>query len=135
MFACAFCLGPLIFLLIILIDLRVDGQRLLWLYRRPIGFRAQDIGNRLEIWNLRDKTTVFIRKNLKNKKGSWNYICRLINIVAIVVNGLIISFTSNWSKTFLKDDTLNRLIFFVVFEVFFLLICILSIWIYLIFVL
>ena len=88
-------MGPLIFLLINLIDIRIDGQRLLWLYRRPIGFRAQDI-------------------------GSWNHICRIINIIAIVINGLIISFTSNWSKTYLNDNLTNRLIFFIVFEVNFL---------------
>ena len=35
----------LIYLLIIIVEIRVDGQRLLWLYRRPIGSRAQDIGN------------------------------------------------------------------------------------------
>ena len=44
MFASAFTLAPLIFLIINLIDIRVDAKRLLWLYKRPIGYRAQDIG-------------------------------------------------------------------------------------------
>ena len=44
LFACSFSLGPLILLIINAIDLRVDGLRSLWLYRRPIGHRAQDIG-------------------------------------------------------------------------------------------
>lgn len=72
--------------------MRIDAQRLLWIYRRPVGYRAQDI-------------------------GSWYGICRFLNVIAIVVNGLVIAYTSNWSKTFLRDDSTERLIFFVVFEV------------------
>ena len=44
LFACSFSLGPLILLAINLFDMRIDAQRLLWLYRRPVGYRAQDIG-------------------------------------------------------------------------------------------
>jgi hypothetical protein len=44
LFGSSFNLAPLLILIILLIDLRTDAQRLLWLYRRPIGFKAQDIG-------------------------------------------------------------------------------------------
>ncbi|CAF0912216.1 unnamed protein product [Brachionus calyciflorus] len=43
-FACSLSLGPLIVLLVNVIDVRLDAYRLLWLIRRPIGFKAQDIG-------------------------------------------------------------------------------------------
>jgi hypothetical protein len=32
------------FLIILLFDIRVDAKRLLWIIRRPISLRAQDIG-------------------------------------------------------------------------------------------
>lgn len=44
MFSASFTLAPLLVLIINLIDLRLDAQRLLWLYRRPVGYKAQDIG-------------------------------------------------------------------------------------------
>ncbi|CAF0718472.1 unnamed protein product [Brachionus calyciflorus] len=91
LFACSFSLGPLILLLVNVVDLRVDGYRLLWLFRRPIGFKAQDI-------------------------GAWFSIIRFLNVVGIVSNAFIIAFTSNWSKYFLKGTLENRLIFVVAFE-------------------
>ena len=45
MFACSFYLAPLFFLLMSLIDIRMNAQSLLWLFRRPIAFKAQDIGS------------------------------------------------------------------------------------------
>ena len=59
-------------------------------------------------------------KSFISKLGSWYSICRLINVIAIIVNGLVIAYTSKWSKTFLNDDSTNRLIFFVAFEASFL---------------
>jgi anoctamin-1 len=44
LFGSAMWLGPLIFLLINSVDMRVDAQRLLWLFRRPIGYKAKNIG-------------------------------------------------------------------------------------------
>ena len=44
-FASSFSLGPFFFFIFNLFDLRIDAKRLLWLYRRPVGYRAQDIGN------------------------------------------------------------------------------------------
>lgn len=46
LFSSCFSLGPLIVLIINLLDIRIDGQRLLWLFRRPVGYKAQDIGKK-----------------------------------------------------------------------------------------
>ena len=43
-FGCSFNLGPLIFLFHNLVDIRADAWRLLWLYKRPVGYTALDIG-------------------------------------------------------------------------------------------
>lgn len=92
LFACSFTLGPLIMFLIHILDLRIDGLRLLWLFRRPVAHRAQDI-------------------------GAWFYIIRILNVVGIVSNAFIIAFTSNWSNNVLQGKLENRLLFIVVFEV------------------
>ena len=44
LFASAFPLAPLIALLTNAIDMKVDARRLLWTNRRPVAFRAEDIG-------------------------------------------------------------------------------------------
>ena len=44
LFAASLSLAPLIAFIILIIDIRVDAKRLLWLYRRPVAFIAQDIG-------------------------------------------------------------------------------------------
>ena len=44
LFACSFCLGPLVALIVLVIELRVDAKRLLWIFQRPVGYKAQDIG-------------------------------------------------------------------------------------------
>ena len=44
LFAAAFPLAPLIALLTNAIDMKVDARRLLWTNRRPVAFRAEDIG-------------------------------------------------------------------------------------------
>ena len=44
MWSSAFTLAPLAFLFTLLVDLRLDAKRLLWIYKRPIAYRAQDIG-------------------------------------------------------------------------------------------
>lgn len=95
MFACSFTLGPLLLLIICLIDMRVDAFRFLFLFRRPIGHRAQDI-------------------------GAWFNVLRFMNMAAIITNAFIIGFTSTWSKEFLNDKLDNRLIFVTAFEVYYL---------------
>ena len=44
LFAAAFPLAPLIALVTNMFDLRLDARRLLWKNRRPVAFRAEDIG-------------------------------------------------------------------------------------------
>ena len=44
LFGSAFTFAPLIILLVCMLDLRTDAYRILWLYKRPIAYRAQDIG-------------------------------------------------------------------------------------------
>lgn len=44
LFAAAFPLAPLIALLTNAIDMKIDASRLLWIDRRPVAFRAEDIG-------------------------------------------------------------------------------------------
>jgi anoctamin-1 len=86
-------LAPLIVLLICLFDLRIDAKRMIWLLKRPVGFKAQNI-------------------------GSWFKICRFLNAIGIITNGLVIAFTTNWSKSYLLNDSYqNRLVFVLSFEV------------------
>ena len=92
MFGCSLSLSPFIVLVINLLDVRVDAKRLLWLYRRPVGYKAKDI-------------------------GSWLNICKLLTLLGIINQGFIIGFASNWSISYLEDSNLNRLIFVLVFEV------------------
>jgi len=44
LFAVSLSLAPLIAMIILVIDIRVDAKRMLWLNRRPIAYIAQDIG-------------------------------------------------------------------------------------------
>jgi hypothetical protein len=46
LFAAAFPLAPLIALITNMFDLRLDAKRLLWTNRRPVAFRAEDIGKK-----------------------------------------------------------------------------------------
>lgn len=92
MFACSFPLGPLVLLVTSMLDVRVDALKLLWLRRRPVAQRAQDI-------------------------GAWANIIQFLNLAGMVTNAFIIAFTSSWSHTVLEDKLENRLLFIVVFEV------------------
>jgi len=47
LFGGAFTFAPLIVLIVTMLDLRTDAYRILWLYERPIGYRAQDIGAKI----------------------------------------------------------------------------------------
>ena len=44
MFGSAYTFAPLVVLIITMLDLRADAYRILWLYKRPVGHRAQNIG-------------------------------------------------------------------------------------------
>lgn len=57
-FGCAFSLSPVILLITFLINLRLSSKGLLMYHRRPIGYKAQNI-------------------------GTWINICRFLNVVAV----------------------------------------------------
>lgn len=50
LFTAAFPLAPLIALLTNAIDMKVDARRLLWTNRRPVAFRAEDIGEQIPLY-------------------------------------------------------------------------------------
>ena len=68
-----------------------DGKRLLWLFRRPVGVKAQDI-------------------------GSWASILKCLTVLGIVNHGFLLAFTSNWAKTFFSTSTYS-FAFAIAFEV------------------
>ena len=43
-FAPSIPLGPLVMAIFLLLDIRIDPRRMLWVYRRPLAVRAADIG-------------------------------------------------------------------------------------------
>ncbi|GCC27423.1 hypothetical protein chiPu_0005847 [Chiloscyllium punctatum] len=88
LFAVSFPLGPFIFFLTILFDIRVDAKRLLLMYKRPIAHMAQDIGH-------------------------WFTVLDLINNVAVVTNGCIIAFTSEFGR---EKPFYQKLIILIGFE-------------------
>ncbi|KAK3788799.1 hypothetical protein RRG08_029246 [Elysia crispata] len=75
LFASSFPLAPLLALVICYIDIRVDAKRMLWWYRRPVAFIAQDI-------------------------GMWYGILNLVNFIGVLTNAFIIAFTSSWGSQF-----------------------------------
>lgn len=68
LFGAVFPLAPLVALITNMVDVRVDGYRILWKNRRYIAQRAEDI-------------------------GIWQYILEFLNMVGVVVNSLIIGLT------------------------------------------
>ena len=44
LFGSAYTFAPLVILIVTMLDLRSDAYRILWLYKRPVGHRAQNIG-------------------------------------------------------------------------------------------
>ncbi|ESO89426.1 hypothetical protein LOTGIDRAFT_234280 [Lottia gigantea] len=75
LFAASFPLAPILALCTNLVDLRVDAKRMLWWYRRPIAFIAQDI-------------------------GKWYDILYFVNIIGVITNAFLIAFTSSWGKDY-----------------------------------
>ncbi|PVD35218.1 hypothetical protein C0Q70_06499 [Pomacea canaliculata] len=75
LFATSFPLAPLLALLTNLFDLRVDALRLLWWYRRPVAYVAQDI-------------------------GMWYDILLFVNFCGVVSNAFIVAFTSHWGSSY-----------------------------------
>ncbi|CAG2218074.1 unnamed protein product [Mytilus edulis] len=88
LFAASLPIAPLIVIITNLIDMRIDAYRLLWLYRRPVAKRAQDI-------------------------GIWYIILQFVNICGVISNGCLISLTSSWGRQY---DDYTRLWIVVGFE-------------------
>ncbi|XP_067933068.1 anoctamin-7-like [Watersipora subatra] len=90
LFAPAMPLGPIIVILFNTLDRVVDSKRLLWMNRRPVATIAQNI-------------------------GMWQNILEFLNIAAVITNGFLIAFTSDWGKrTF--PTTRDQLLAVIVFE-------------------
>uniref|UniRef100_UPI00398F35D7 anoctamin-9-like isoform X2 n=1 Tax=Pristiophorus japonicus TaxID=55135 RepID=UPI00398F35D7 len=70
-FVAAFPLAPLLALVINLFEIRLDAKKMVWLLKRPIPRKAKDI-------------------------GIWLQILEVIGVLAIMGNGLVISFTSDF---------------------------------------
>ncbi|KAG1650596.1 Anoctamin-1 [Nymphon striatum] len=88
LFAASFPLAPLIALVTMTIDMRIDATRLLFWNRRPIAYRHHGI-------------------------GIWFEIIRFVNLCGVVTNGLLITFTSSYGKF---ESIEWKLIFFICFE-------------------
>ncbi|XP_074650547.1 anoctamin-7-like isoform X3 [Tubulanus polymorphus] len=88
LFAASFPLAPLIALLTNLFDIRVDAKRLLWWYRRPVSFMAQDI-------------------------GMWYALLTFVNVCGVVSNAFLIAFTASFGKQY---DLAGKLALVLVFE-------------------
>ncbi|XP_028401787.1 anoctamin-4-like isoform X2 [Dendronephthya gigantea] len=80
LFAAAFPLAPLIALVTNMFDLRLDARRLLWTNRRPVAFRAEDI-------------------------GMWYSILEFLNVVGVVTNSFLVAFTSQYGRNWEGDLT------------------------------
>ncbi|KAG0221529.1 hypothetical protein BGW41_006726 [Actinomortierella wolfii] len=101
LFVTSFPVAPAFALINNLIDLRMEAFRLLTQYRRPIAFRAQDI-------------------------GVWEKIMEFISFTSVITNAAIIAFSSLWVKQNIFVDYLHattegellaaRLGFILVFE-------------------
>lgn len=82
LFAAACPLAPLIALVTNMFDLRIDARRLLWLNRRPVPRRSQDI-------------------------GMWYTILQLLNYIGIITNAFIIAVTSAFGGKYEKTTVFN----------------------------
>ncbi|OQR67072.1 hypothetical protein BIW11_13744, partial [Tropilaelaps mercedesae] len=90
LFACSFPLAPLLALGYNVFDLRIDSNRLLWINRRPVPFRDDDI-------------------------GMWLHLFNFINYFGVVTNAFLIAFTSKFGSVYLTSK-LMKFMFIVGFE-------------------
>ncbi|MGH0178147.1 UNVERIFIED_CONTAM: hypothetical protein FKN15_076771, partial [Acipenser sinensis] len=88
LFAACFPLGPLLFFITLWVDKWIDAKRLLWMYRRPVAWIAQDI-------------------------GPWYTILELINAVAVLTNACLIAFSAQYGR---ERPLVEQLIILIVFE-------------------
>ncbi|XP_052794757.1 anoctamin-4-like isoform X2 [Mya arenaria] len=97
LFAASFPLAPLLAILFLMIDIRVDAWRMLWVNQRPQAIIAEDI-------------------------GTWFVILNFLNFCGVVSNAFLIAFTSTWGSKYSTADKLWIVIGFehIVFSVKFL---------------
>ncbi|XP_041114589.1 anoctamin-10-like isoform X3 [Polyodon spathula] len=88
LFAACFPLGPLLFFITLWVDKWIDAKRLLWMYRRPVAWIAQDI-------------------------GPWYTILELINAVAVLTNACLIAFSAQYGR---ERPLVEQLTILIVFE-------------------
>ncbi|XP_060078280.1 anoctamin-4-like [Ylistrum balloti] len=88
LFAASFPLAPLLALVTLLVDIRVDAKRMLWLNRRPIAYIRKDIGR-------------------------WYSILEFVNTCGVISNGFLIAFTSDWGQQY---DFSSKLWIVIIFE-------------------
>ena len=74
--------------------MRLDAKTILWIYRRPVPHRTENI-------------------------GMFYYIIQFLNVCGIISNSFIMAFTSTWSTSQFGDIVQYRLIFAAIFEVIF----------------
>jgi hypothetical protein len=72
--------------------MRMDAHSIIWIYRRPVAHRTQDI-------------------------GIFNSLIKLINIIAIISNSFIIAFTSKFGERFKSENSGSGFILAATFEV------------------
>eukprot|EP00042_Codosiga_hollandica_P018753 m.55709 g.55709 ORF g.55709 m.55709 type:complete len:749 (+) comp48907_c0_seq1:180-2426(+) len=91
-FAAAFPLGPVAAILFNYLDMFIDSRNFVRTARRPIAHRAEDI-------------------------GTWLSILEFVNMIAVITNGLLITFTSKVGRDFDDSHGSNaRLWLFIGFE-------------------
>ena len=94
--------------LVILIDIHVDAKSLLWIRRRFVAQKVQNIGILNHLF--------YYLPNYISLKGVFNHILVFLSFVGILVNGLIIGLTSKWSYNYFRSFD-NLLILIIIFEV------------------
>lgn len=83
MFVAAFPLAPVFALLNNIIEIRLDAFKLLTQFRRPVPSRAQSI-------------------------GAWYTILEIVTKIAVITNGLVIAFTSDFIDRLVYQVTVNE---------------------------
>lgn len=91
LFGSTLSLSPFIFLMILLFDIRVDANSILWGFRRPVSKRAEDI-------------------------GTYQSILTFLNIAGIVTNSFLIAFTSYYYKSFFSSSLTLQFLFIILYE-------------------
>ncbi|KAH3830061.1 hypothetical protein DPMN_103298, partial [Dreissena polymorpha] len=81
LFAVSFPLAPLLALLVLLLDIRIDAKRMLWWYQRPQPVIAEDI-------------------------GTWYVVLQFLNFAGVVSNAFLIAFTSSWGSKYTTYEKL-----------------------------